>query len=67
MTKNSGPMQRFVAGLGVGAISVNGLTILQSLEGFLCGAFLLRPDLVPIVGGNVEDEVGTIPLKVEFC
>ena len=35
MTMNSGPTQRFVAGLGVGVTSVNGLTTLYSLEGFL--------------------------------
>ena len=35
-------MHRFVAGLGVVAISVRGFTILYNLDGFLCGAFLFK-------------------------
>ena len=45
ITKNSGPTQRFVAGLGLIEISARGFTILYSLEGFLCGAFRFIPVL----------------------
>ena len=40
-------MHRFVAGLGVVAISVRGFTILYNLDGFLCGAFLFKAVLPP--------------------
>ena len=43
---NNLPIHRLVAGLGVGAISARGFTILYNLEGFLCGAFLFKPLLV---------------------
>ena len=39
-------MHRFVAGLGVVAISVRGFTILYNLDGFLCGAFLFKAALL---------------------
>ena len=45
MTKNSGPTHLLVAGLGLIEISAKGLTILYSLDGFLCGAFLFIPKI----------------------